>query len=146
MRPHVYQDVNKQQCRLPLLSSLIHLQDGSESGFDQLKDVGMKIIKQCDGLPLAIKVMGGLLSTRRPSEREWEIVLNKNLEWEEYGSQEELNYSVHLSYDDLSPELKQCFLYYSLFPKGSDFIEDIAISMWIVKGLFNLMRGQSQAH
>ena len=94
----------------------------------------MKIIKQCDGLPLAIKVMGGLLSTRRLSEREWEIVLNKNLEWEKFGSQEELNYSVHLSYDDLSPELKQCFLYYSLFPKGSDFIEDIAISMWISEG------------
>lgn len=27
--------------------------------------------------------MGGLLSTRHPSEREWEIVLNKNLQWEE---------------------------------------------------------------
>ncbi|CAM0955726.1 unnamed protein product [Alopecurus aequalis] len=117
-----------------LKKQLPQQEDGSESDFDQLKDVGMKIIKQCDGLPLAIKVMGGLLSTRRPSEREWEIVLNKNLEWEEYGSQEELNYSVHLSYDDLSPELKQCFLYYSLFPKGSDFIEDIAISMWISEG------------
>ncbi|KAM0826518.1 hypothetical protein ACQ4PT_068825 [Festuca glaucescens] len=78
--------------------------------------------------------MGGLLSTRRPSEREWEIVLNKNLEWQEDGSQKELNYSVHLSYDDMSPELKQCFLYYSLFPKGSEFIEDIAISMWISEG------------
>lgn len=84
-------------------SILILLQD-DESHFDQLKDVGMKIIEKCDGLPLAIKVMGGLLSTRHPSEREWEIVLNKNLEWEEHGSQEELNYSVHLSYDDRSIE------------------------------------------
>jgi hypothetical protein len=134
MRTHIYQDINEQLYKYSLLSNLILMQDGGESDFDQLKDVGMKIIKQCDGLPLAIKVMGGLLSTRRPSEREWEIVLNKNLEWQEYGSQKELNYSVHLSYDDLSPELKQCFLYYSLFPKGSDFIEDIAISMWISEG------------
>uniref|UniRef100_A0ACD5TGT5 Uncharacterized protein n=1 Tax=Avena sativa TaxID=4498 RepID=A0ACD5TGT5_AVESA len=117
-----------------LRKQLPQLQDGSEGDFDHLKDVGMKIIKQCDGLPLAIKVMGGLLSTRRPSEREWEIVLNKNLEWEEYGSHEELNYSVHLSYDDLSPEQKQCFLYYSLFPKDSDFTEYRAISMWISEG------------
>ncbi|XP_044333865.1 putative disease resistance RPP13-like protein 1 [Triticum aestivum] len=116
-----------------LKKQLPQLQD-DESHFDQLKDVGMKIIEKCDGLPLAIKVMGGLLSTRHPSEREWEIVLNKNLEWEEHGSQEELNYSVHLSYDDLSPELKQCFLYYSLFPKGSEFLEDIAISMWVSEG------------
>ncbi|KQK06547.1 hypothetical protein BRADI_2g26926v3, partial [Brachypodium distachyon] len=84
---------------------------------------GACFIKQCDGLPLAIKVMGGLLSTRHPSEREWEIVLNKNLQWEERvtGGTELL-------------ELKQCFLYYSLFPKGSDFIEDIVISMWISEG------------
>uniref|UniRef100_A0ACD5TGU3 Uncharacterized protein n=1 Tax=Avena sativa TaxID=4498 RepID=A0ACD5TGU3_AVESA len=108
--------------------------DGSESDFDQLKDVGMKIIAQCDGLPLAIKVMGGLLSTRRLSEREWEIVHTKNLEWGKYGSHEELNYSVHLSYDDLSPELKQCFLYYSFLPHGSAFSENIVISMWISEG------------
>ena len=87
--------------------------------FDHLKDIGMKIISKCDGLPLAIKVMGGLLSTRRLSKLEWENILKKMIEWKENGLHEELNSSVHLSYDDLSPELKQCFLYYSLFPKGS---------------------------
>ncbi|CAL5072765.1 unnamed protein product [Urochloa decumbens] len=107
-----------------------------EGDFDELKHIGMKIIKKCDGLPLAIKVMGGLLSTRRPNERDWEIVLEKNIEWKKVDPQEEeeLNYSVRLSYEDLSPQLKQCFLYYSLFPKGSGFIEDRVISMWISEG------------
>src|SRR4051812_38928556 len=92
----------------------------------------MKIVKKCDGLPLAIKVMGGLLSRRDPKQRDWEIVLHKNLGWkEEDGSQEELNYSLSLSYDDLCPKLKQCFLYYSLLPKGSGFGKDTVISMWI---------------
>ncbi|KAE8778091.1 Disease resistance protein RGA2 [Hordeum vulgare] len=110
-------------------------QVGVGSDFDELKDIGMKIVKICDGLPLAIKVMGGLLSTRYPKEREWEIVLHKNLGWEEEdGTQEELNYSVRLSYDDLSPKLKQCFLYYSLLPKGSGFTSRRIASMWICEG------------
>ncbi|XP_037471138.1 putative disease resistance protein RGA3, partial [Triticum dicoccoides] len=93
-------------------------QVGVGSDFDELKDIGMKIVKKCDGLPLAIKVMGGLLSTRNPNERDWENVLHKDFGWkEEDGPGEKLNYSVSLSYDDLSPELKQCFLYYSLLPK-----------------------------
>uniref|UniRef100_A0ACD5YXV0 Uncharacterized protein n=1 Tax=Avena sativa TaxID=4498 RepID=A0ACD5YXV0_AVESA len=78
--------------------------------------------------------MGGLLSTRRPSELEWENVLKKNLEWKENGLHEELNFSVHLSYDDLNPELKQCFLYYLLFAKGSAPSLDEVVSMWISEG------------
>ncbi|KAF7017400.1 unnamed protein product [Triticum aestivum] len=110
-------------------------QVGVGSDFDELKDIGMKIIQKCDGLPLAIKVMGGLLSTRDPKERDWEIVLHKNLGWEEEdGEQEELNYSVSLSYDDLSVELKQCFLYYSLLPKDSRFTSQRIASMWICEG------------
>jgi len=105
-----------------------------ESSFDHLKDIGMQIVRKCDGLPLAIKVMGGFLSTRRPSKAEWENILKKIIAWKENGLHGELNSSVHLSYDDLSPELKQCFLYYSLFSKGSAPSFDAIISMWISEG------------
>ncbi|XP_062182890.1 putative disease resistance protein RGA3 isoform X2 [Phragmites australis] len=84
---------------------------------DQLKDVGMKIIRKCGGLPLAIKVMGGMLSTKYQSEREWVAVLN-NPAWSVAGLPKDLDNRLYLSYQDLSPQLKQCFLYCSLFPKG----------------------------
>ncbi|CAM0153078.1 unnamed protein product [Urochloa decumbens] len=100
---------------------------------DHLKDVGMKIIKKCGGLPLAIKVMGGLLSTRSQSEVEWEAVLNHHA-WSVAGLPKELDNRLYLSYEDLSPQLKQCFLYCSLFPKGTNIRKRDIIPMWISEG------------
>ncbi|KAM0836063.1 hypothetical protein ACQ4PT_062537 [Festuca glaucescens] len=128
-----------------LLKKQLPLPEASnELAFDHLKDIGVKIIKKCDGLSLAIKVMGGLLGTRRPTELEWENVLKKNLEWKEDGLHEELNFSVHLSYDDLTPELKQCFLYYSLFAKGSAPNLDVVVSMWISEGFIDRRSGSNE--
>ncbi|CAN6381311.1 unnamed protein product [Urochloa humidicola] len=41
---------------------------GSESSLDHLKHIGMGIISNCDGLPLAIKAIGGLLRTKSATE------------------------------------------------------------------------------
>ena len=62
----------------------------------------MDILKKCDGLPLAIKVIGGLLSTRYPSEREWKAVLDSPA-WSVGGLPEQLDNRLYLSYEDLSP-------------------------------------------
>jgi len=93
----------------------------------------MKIVKKCSGLPLAVKVMGGMLSTRSQSESEWEAVLNHRA-WSAAGLPEELDKRIYLSYDDLRPELKQCFLYCSLFPKGTNIIQRDVVPMWISEG------------
>jgi hypothetical protein len=90
----------------------------------------MEILENCDGLYLAIKVIGGLLSTRYPSELESKAVLNKPA-WSLIGLSPELDNRLYLSYEDLSPELKQCFLYCSLFPKGEMIIHAMITSMWI---------------
>ncbi|XP_066338645.1 putative disease resistance protein RGA4 isoform X4 [Miscanthus floridulus] len=100
-------------------------------GTDHLKVVGMKIISKCGGLPLAIKVMGGLLSTKPRSEGDWEAVL-KNHAWSIAGLPKELDNAIYLSYEDLSPQLKQCFLYCSLFPKGTTIWQGQVVPMWLV--------------
>ena len=84
----------------------------------------MDILEKCDGLPLAIKVIGGLLSTRYPSELEWKAVLESPA-WSVGGLPEQLDSRLYLSYEDLSPQLKQCFLYCSLFPKGTTIIQQV---------------------
>ena len=65
----------------------------------------MEIIAQCDCLPLAIKVIGGLLRQKRTSRRDWKNVQNDSI-WSVSQMPEELNYAIYLSYEDLSPSLK----------------------------------------
>ncbi|KAF8747836.1 hypothetical protein HU200_013145 [Digitaria exilis] len=102
----------------------------------------MKIINKCGGLPLAIKVMGGLLSTRSQIEREWEAVLNHRA-WSISGLPDELDSRIYLSYEDLSPQLKQCFLYLSLFPKGTTIRQTDIVPMWIGEGFIQSCQGGS---
>ena len=96
----------------------------------------MKIISKCGGLPLAIKVMGGLLSTKPRSEGDWEAVL-KHHAWSVAGLPKELDNAIYLSYEDLSPQLKQCFLYCSLFPKGTTIWQSDVVPMWISEGFIH---------
>ncbi|KAG2563770.1 putative disease resistance protein RGA3 [Panicum virgatum] len=114
-------------------------------GIEQLKNIGMDILEKCDGLPLAIKVIGGLLSTRYPSELEWKAVLESPA-WSVGGLPEQLDNRLYLSYEDLSPQLKQCFLYCSLFPKGIEIIQNVVTRMWISEGFIQAMGASSSFH
>ena len=104
-----------------------------EDQIELLKDIGMEIITKCDYLPLAVKVMGGLLRQKTARRREWENVLNDSI-WSVSQMPEELNYAIYLSYEDLSSSLKPCFLHYSLLPKSRVFFFYEIIGMWISEG------------
>ncbi|TVU23303.1 hypothetical protein EJB05_25659, partial [Eragrostis curvula] len=114
------------------------------SRVDHLKDVGMKIIKKCGGLPLAIKILGGLLLTEPRTVLAWETILNHHA-WSLDGLPDELDHRLYLSYEYLSPQLKQCFLYCSLFPKGNFIIRGFVTSMWISEGFVQTGDGTKQS-
>ena len=107
----------------------------------------MKIIKKCGCLPLAVKVMGGLLSTKSQSEGDWEAVLHHRA-WSVDGLPEEQDKPIYLSYEDLSPELKQCFLYCSLFPEGTSILQRqvVLVPMWISEGFIQPQGGSHSSH
>jgi hypothetical protein len=104
-----------------------------EAQVEMLKDIGMRIIAKCDGLPLAIKIIGGLLCQKNTRCIDWENVLNDSI-WSLSQVQEELNNAVYLSYEDLHPNLKPCFLHYALLPKSTVFYVHDIVGMWISEG------------
>ncbi|KAF7076947.1 hypothetical protein CFC21_081545 [Triticum aestivum] len=116
-----------------LLKKQILAMEKSEPAIDMLKDIGLQIIEKCDRLPLAIKVMGGLLCQKDKERRAWEKVLN-DATWSVSQMPDELNYAIYLSYEDLSPCLKQCFLHFSLKPKRTIVHDNEDVGMWIGEG------------
>ncbi|XBH82154.1 hypothetical protein VPH35_070854 [Triticum aestivum] len=95
--------------------SLLKNQNGHE--VDVLKEIGLQIVEKCDGLPLAIEVMEGLLCSMEKSRSAWEDPLNDDI------------------WSDLPHYLKQCFMYFSLKPKKVMLEVNETMSMWICKGL-----------
>ncbi|KAF8762253.1 hypothetical protein HU200_009640 [Digitaria exilis] len=116
-----------------LLKNQVVGNENNEHQIDMLKDIGMGIIQKCDGLPLAVKVMGGLLRLKRTRRGDWDNVLNDSI-WSVFQMPDELNYAIYLSYHDLPPSLKSCFLHYSLLPKSTWFYLDEIVGMWISEG------------
>lgn len=79
---------------------------------EDLQDMSRSILKKCEGLPMAIVAIGGLLSRKNKLVLEWKI-LHDSL-----GSEMKINSNIQsieiilvLSYKDLAYHLKCCFLH-----------------------------------
>uniref|UniRef100_A0A0D9WF16 Uncharacterized protein n=1 Tax=Leersia perrieri TaxID=77586 RepID=A0A0D9WF16_9ORYZ len=104
-----------------------------QSDIENLKEIGMEIVTRCDCLPLAIKTVGGLLCTKNRTPRDWEEI-SKSTAWSMAGLPDEVNTAIYLSYADLPPHLKQCFIHCSLFPKDVVIRRVDVVQMWIAEG------------
>ncbi|KAJ0483445.1 putative P-loop containing nucleoside triphosphate hydrolase, leucine-rich repeat domain superfamily [Helianthus annuus] len=100
-----------------------------------LKQYGEGIVEKCDGLPLALAVLGRLLRTKTEEEEEWKELLNSEI-WR-LGKKDEIVPALRLSYNDLSACLKQLFAYFSLFPKNYVFNKELLILLWMAEGFLN---------
>ncbi|KAG1326160.1 putative disease resistance protein RGA3 [Cocos nucifera] len=90
--------------------------EGNEQDARNLRGIGMKIVEKCDGLPLALKTVGGVLRSKEKREGEWNMVLSSPA-WSFTKLPNDEMGPLYLSYLDLPPPLKQCFTCFSLFPE-----------------------------
>ncbi|KAK4724877.1 hypothetical protein R3W88_027656 [Solanum pinnatisectum] len=85
---------------------------------EELASMGNKIVKMCQGLPLAASVLGGLLHSKE--KHEWQAILDGNpiVAGEDDNGENSIKKILKLSYDYLpSPHLKKCFAYFAMLPK-----------------------------
>ncbi|XP_020081694.1 disease resistance protein RPM1-like [Ananas comosus] len=102
-----------------------------------LEQCAKKIVKKCDGLPLAIVSIARLLSFREQTGSEWEKVY-KDLAWYLTNNASKLHEKVYdilkLSLDDLPHYLRNCFLYCSSFPENCQIGSFRLIQLWVAEG------------
>ncbi|XP_038970959.1 putative disease resistance protein RGA3 [Phoenix dactylifera] len=109
-------------------------EEGEEGERGVLRDVGMRIVEKCDGLPLALRTIGGVLRTKATRQSEWEKVLSSSA-WSFTKLPDGVMGALYLSYLHLPPPLKQCFTFLSLFPEDHLITQGSFINSCIAGGL-----------
>ncbi|RYR75199.1 hypothetical protein Ahy_A02g009873 isoform B [Arachis hypogaea] len=103
------------------------------NGRAALEEIGRKIVKKCDGLPLAAETLGRLLRTKHDVE-EWNKILMSHI-WGFSVEKSKIIPALLISYIHLPPYLKRCFVYCALYPKDYKFVKDKLILLWIAEDL-----------
>ncbi|KAL8462089.1 hypothetical protein ACS0TY_033244 [Phlomoides rotata] len=99
-----------------------------------LKDSAVKIVKRCEGLPLAIVAVAGALMNKRRLPFEWERFHDNLGDEIRSGSKlSVINNALLPSYMDLSTNLKCCFLCFGFFPEDYSVKRGRLISLWVAE-------------
>ncbi|XP_044482047.1 disease resistance protein RPP13-like [Mangifera indica] len=96
-----------------------------------LEELGREMVQKCGGLPLAIVVLSGLLSTKKPQE--WHLVRDQI--WRHLRNDSiHVSYLLDLSFSNLSYQLKLCFLYLSIYPEDYEISVAELIRLLVAEG------------
>lgn len=110
----------------------------------ELDGVGREIAGNCDGLPLAIVVIGGVLATKiSASAAAWEKVSKSVTYFLQLDPLNRMDRIISMSYEKLPYHLKECFLYLGMFPEDFGIPAWKLVRMWIAEGLIQPKDGIS---
>jgi nitrogen regulatory protein PII len=115
-----------------LLKNIITYGNEAEGVNQTLESIGKKIAEKCSGVPLAIRTIGGLLQSKS-EESEWNNVLQGDF-WRLCKDENSIMPVLKLSYQNLSPQQRQCFAYCSVYPKDWEVQKDEWIQMCMAQG------------
>ncbi|GMN32156.1 hypothetical protein TIFTF001_044656, partial [Ficus carica] len=109
-----------------------------------LEKLALQILRLCEGFPLAIVAIAGLLSTKESTVSEWQKQLDI-LSFALISDPHLSNVSkiVSFCFDDLSSALQSCFLFFSSFPNNTLITSDDLSKLWIAEGFIKEERGET---
>lgn len=106
---------------------------GEENCPTALERTGKNIARNCGGLPLAIHVIGGLLSEAKRTKDFWEHVGN-DIRAAIDEKDEQFSNILSLSYNHLPSHLRPCYLYMGAFPEDYEIRTSKLIGLWVAEG------------
>ena len=107
----------------------------------ELESIGKEIVQKCGGLPLAIKAAGGMMLYQEPHYHDWRRIAD-HFRDELKEKDDSVKASIGLSYEELPPHLKSCFLCLSLYPEDCEITKEQLIHWWIGEGFVPQRRGR----
>ncbi|KAF5946086.1 hypothetical protein HYC85_016314 [Camellia sinensis] len=133
-------------CKIVVFPDYDGVNDKTNRCPPSLEELARDMVRKCQGLPLAIVVLGGLLSRKHPDE--WPKLQGRF--WRHVGGDDfESHDSAHvtqilaLSFTDLPHHLKSCFLYLGLFPEDFEIVAERLIRLWVAEGFIQQAEGET---
>ncbi|XP_059649643.1 putative late blight resistance protein homolog R1A-3 [Cornus florida] len=99
----------------------------------ELLEMGKIIATKCQGLPLAIVVVSGLLAKKEKTQYWWRQVAEGLSSYIATDPKEYMN-TLELSYNHLPHHLKPCFLYFGAFPEDYEIPVWQLMWLWVAEG------------
>ncbi|XP_057812467.1 putative late blight resistance protein homolog R1A-10 [Salvia miltiorrhiza] len=121
---------------------------GLEDCPPELSTVGYVIAKKCDGVPLTIVVIGGILfdqltKSRSTAASEWETVSTNVSGALQDDKTQRITEAVELSYQRLPDDLRECFVFLGVFPEDYEIPAKMLCGLWISEGYVLPRNGKS---
>ncbi|KAM1054456.1 hypothetical protein ACFX2I_001800 [Malus domestica] len=111
---------------------------------EELEELSLNFVKRCEGLPLAIVSIAGLMSTKVKVVSEWQKLYNSlSSELESNPHLTSLTRILSLSYHHLPYYLKSCVLYFGIFPEDYSVSCIRLVRLWIAEGFVKPKRGKT---
>eukprot|EP00268_Persea_americana_P024758 TRINITY_DN2416_c0_g1_i1.p1 TRINITY_DN2416_c0_g1~~TRINITY_DN2416_c0_g1_i1.p1 ORF type:complete len:865 (+),score=120.96 TRINITY_DN2416_c0_g1_i1:1768-4362(+) len=122
-----------------LFTKIAFARTGGKCCNPDLEHFGKEIIARCEGLPLAITAVGGMMLAKGDSVQEWRRT--------SMHQKDEIGMLVmsrlELSYDELPSHLKPCFLCFAMYPENIHIYIDEIIGRWIAEGFVSARNGRT---
>ncbi|KAG9150426.1 hypothetical protein Leryth_019807 [Lithospermum erythrorhizon] len=113
-----------------------------ESLSEDLLKISKGIVVHCNGLPLSIVIIAGILSDIERTEKMWnQIAESVSLLVLQKG--ENCKTILELSYKHLPNHLRSCFLYLGSFPEDYEISVNHLMHLWVGEGLVRDTRSES---
>ncbi|XP_058738209.1 disease resistance protein RGA2-like [Vicia villosa] len=116
--------------------------EGEEKRYLNLVEIAKEIVKKCHGVPLAVKTLGSSLFSNFDINK-WEFVRDSEI-WNLEQKKDSILPAIKVSYDQMPSILKQCFVYFSLYPKDYIFNSLAMCDLWVALGLVQSRNGREK--
>ncbi|CAA6670809.1 unnamed protein product [Spirodela intermedia] len=131
--PHEKRFLNEQESWELFSKKAFPYEDARSVCSGEFEEICKEMTGKCRGLPLALVVLGGLLSKKERRVIVWRSIA-ESIVWQHDEEGQLCMEILALSYADLPHHLKWCFLYFSAFPEDFEIEVQKLIRLWIAEG------------